>query len=117
MSDQEVPRRRRERGMDPHRYQPEPTLTAAEAADRAGLDFETAQRFNRALGFPDVDDSAREFSERDVEALASLKAILELGIPMHELIAVVRVYGQSFAAIADAETRVFDAYVVEPLLT
>lgn len=116
MSDEPNPRSRRQRGMDPHRYQPEPTLTAAEAAERAGLDFDAAQRFNRALGFPDVDESAREFSERDVEALASLKAILELGIPLQELVSVVRVYGQSFAAIADAETRLFNDYFVAPLL-
>ena len=105
------------RGMDPHRYQPEPTLTAGEIAERAGLDFDTAQRFNRALGFADVDESAREFSERDAEVLGSLKSLLDLGIPLPELIAVARVYGQSLAAIADAETRLFNDHLVAPLLT
>lgn len=117
MSDESVPPPIPQRGLDPHRYQPEPTLTAAETAARAGLDFDTAQRFNRALGFPDVEESAREFSERDVEALASLKAVLDLGIPLQELVSVVRVYGQSFAAIADAETRLFNDYFVAPLLS
>ncbi len=102
--------------MDPHRYQPEPTLTAEEAAAKSGLDFETAQRFNRALGFPDVAPTAQEFSERDVEVLSSLKALLDLGIPVQELIAVTRVYGQSLAAIADAETRLFNDYFVKPLV-
>lgn len=108
--------RDRGRGMDPHRYQPEATLNAVEVAERAGLDYEVAQKFNRALGFPDVDESAIEFSDRDVHALSSLKALMDLGIPLTELIAVVRVYGQSFAAIADAETRVFNDHVVAPLL-
>lgn len=107
---------RRGRGMDPHRYQPEPTLTAGETSAKAGLTFEVTQKLNRALGFPDVAESAREFSERDVEVLASLKAILDLGIPLQELIAVARVYGQSLAAIADAETRLFNDHLVGPLL-
>ena len=104
------------RGLDPHRYEPEPTLNAVQVAERAGLEYEVAQKFNRALGFPDVDDDAIEFSERDVQALASLKALLDLGIPVQELVSVVRVYGQSFAAIADAETRIFNDHFVGPLL-
>lgn len=102
--------------IDPYRFQPKPTLTAAEVATAAGVDYPMAQRINRALGFPDADDSEKQFSERDVEVLKNLKTMMDVGIPLPELISVARVYGQSLAAIADAETRLFSNHMVAPLV-
>jgi adenylate cyclase len=74
-----------------------------------------AQRLNRALGFPDVEESDVQFGERDIEVLKNMKMMMDVGIPLHDLISVARVYGQSLAAIADAETRLFNEYMVAPL--
>ena len=102
--------------IDPYRFRPAPTLTGVEVSERAGVDYETAQRVNRALGFPDVDPSERLFDERDVEVLKNVKSLMDLGIPLQDVISVSRVYGQSLAAIADAETRLFNDHLVAPLL-
>ena len=104
-----------DRPLDPYRWQPEPTLTPVEVAQMAGMPYEDAKRLNRALGFPDVEDDIAHFNERGAEVLTGLKALHDVGIPFEELISVARVYGQSLAAIADAETRLFQKYLVDPL--
>lgn len=102
--------------LDPYAFRPEPTLSGEEVAAKAGVDFEFARRVNRALGFPDAEPAEVLFEERDAEVLASVKSLLDLGIPLQELISVARVYGYSLAAIADAETRLFNDYLVAPLV-
>lgn len=102
--------------IDPYRYRPRPTLTAAQAADEAGIDYEVARRVNRALGLPDIEDSSIEFGAQDVEVLQTLKLLIEAGVPLDELLSVARVYGQSMARLADAETRIFQRHFVDPLL-
>jgi adenylate cyclase len=104
-----------DRQLDPYRFQPEPTMSAIEVAKAADMDYEDAQRLNRALGFPDVDEDDVQFNERDVGVLKGLKAMLGMGIPFPDLIAVARVYGHALAGMADAETRLFRKYLVEPL--
>lgn len=112
---EQQPARPPDRAIDPYRFQPEPTMTAVDVARQAGMDYEMAQRLNRALGFPDVDETTVQFNDRDVDVLRGLKTLVDMGIPFNELISVARVYGQSLAAIADAETRLFRKYLVEPL--
>lgn len=102
--------------LDPYRFRLPPKYTGPEIASRAGLAFETSQRIWRALGFPDLDESVVEFDDRDVEALTALKAILDTGVPLEELLAVARVYGQALSRIADAETRIFRKHFIDPLL-
>ena len=102
--------------LDPYRFRPSPTLSGEEVAAKAGVDFEFAQRVNRALGFPDAEPSQVLFDERDAQVLANVKALLDLGIPLQDLISVARVYGQSLSAIADAETRLFNDHLVAPLV-
>ncbi len=101
--------------VDPARFAPEPSLTAVEVAEKAGVDLEIARRFTRAVGFPAIDESEVAFSDRDVEMLRVLRELLATGTPLDELVAVARVLGQAFARIADIESRVFVSHVVEPL--
>jgi adenylate cyclase len=101
--------------INPYRYRPEPTLTGPEAAEKAGIDYDIAKRLNRALGMPEIDDRSVEFGERDVEVLQILKEMISAGVPLDDVIAVARVYGQSFARIADAETRLFRNHFVIPM--
>jgi adenylate cyclase len=102
--------------IDPYRFRPEPTMTGPEVAAKVGLDYETSRRIWRALGFPELDEAMVEFDDRDAEALAALKAILDTGMPIEDLLSVTRVYGQALSRMADAETRVFRKQFIEPLL-
>lgn len=103
--------------LDPYRFRPQPTMTAAEAAAKAGLDLDTARKFNRALGLPEIEGSTVDFDERDVEVLRVVKTLAETGIPKRDLITVARIYGQALARIADAETRVFKEHLLDALVS
>lgn len=90
-------------------------MTGPEAAAKAGVDYDVALRLNRALGLPEFDETSIEFGDRDVEVLRILKEMVSAGVPLDDVIAVTRVYGQSFARIADAETRLFRDHFVAPM--
>ena len=98
------------------RFTPTPTLSAQQVAARAGFDLELARRVWRALGMPEAGDDEVLFEERDAEALGALRGILELGVPVEELLAIARLYGQAMSRIADAETRMFLERVVAPAM-
>src|SRR3954470_5420558 len=49
------------------------TLTAEEAAEKAGCEVGFVRRHRRALGLPLNEDDGRAFSEEDVEALEDMK--------------------------------------------
>jgi adenylate cyclase len=93
--------------FDPDRFRDEPSMTARQVAERAGVDLETAKRTWRALGFPDADDDEVAFDERDLDSLRSLSALVSFGFPIEDLITMARTYGQAMSRIADAETRLF----------
>ncbi len=101
--------------LDPYRFRPTPTLTQAEAAKRAGVEVDVATRFWRALGLPELEDDAIGFDDADVGALTLVREIAEAGVSVEDLLAIARVYGQSMARIADAETRVFNRGFIGPL--
>jgi adenylate cyclase len=101
--------------LDPYSFRDKPYLTGPEAAEKAGVDYETARRLRRAMGLPEVADDDVEFDDRDVEAVALMKRLNEFGVPLDDLINVARVYGQAYGRIADAETRVFRETFVKPL--
>jgi adenylate cyclase len=102
--------------LDPYRFRDKPSLTGPEAAEKAGIDYETALRFQRAMGLPEIDEESVEFDDLDVEALRVLKRLNEWGVSLEDLINVARVYGQAFSRVADAETHVFRKQFVEPLV-
>lgn len=101
--------------IDVRRLGPEPYLTGPEVARRAGIDYEFAKRGFRALGFPDLSADAMAFDDRDVEALAALKAILDMGFSEEEVITLGRTFGLALSRIADAEVRVFRKLFLTPL--
>lgn len=110
------PRSPSEAVLDPYRFRLEPTMTGPEVAGKAGLEYETARRIWRALGFPELDETMVEFDDRDAEALGALKHILDVGLSLEDLLSMARVYGQALSRIADAETRVFRKRFIEPFL-
>jgi adenylate cyclase len=102
--------------LDPYRFRDKPYLTGREAAEKAGVDYETARQLRRAMGMPEIGEDDVEFDDLDVEVLLVLKRLHEWGVPLGDLLDVARVYGQAFMRIADAETHVFKERFVQPLL-
>ncbi|HWC31755.1 MAG TPA: adenylate cyclase regulatory domain-containing protein [Actinomycetota bacterium] len=94
----------------------EPRHSGADVAERSGLDLETARRIRRALGMPDAADDEVLYDDDDVEAMAALRSILDLGFPLHDVLTVTRAYGTALARVADAETRLFRERVLEPMV-
>lgn len=79
-------------------------LNRIEVADRAGIDLEQAAQFWRALGFPDVSDDERMFTEADVEVLSRISQLMKLGVIAPDLaLQIARVIGRSTAQIAAAQ--------------
>jgi adenylate cyclase len=101
--------------INPDAFGPEPTLTAVEATEKAGVDLELARRFTLAVGLPAFDENEIAFSERDVEMLKVIRELFSTGIPPEQFVAVARVAGQAFSRIADIESRIFVSHVVDPL--
>src|SRR4051812_13679729 len=58
----------------------ERTLSAKEAAERAGVSVDFVKRHRRALGLPQTDDEGGGFSEDDVRMLEDLKKFLDAGL-------------------------------------
>jgi adenylate cyclase len=77
------------------------TYTAAQVAERAGMDREESRALWRALGFAVVEDGAAVFTESDVEALKIVKDLRACGFEDDALIsAMTRLFGQTFSRLA-----------------
>ena len=77
--------------------------TPVELAEKVGMPRELSKRFWRAMGFPDVPDDERVFTDVDADALATVQAMLTLGLTNVDVaIQLTRVIGSSQARIAEA---------------
>jgi adenylate cyclase len=77
-----------------------------DVAEAVGVPPERGKRIWRALGFADVDENARVFTEQDIEALRAFNGLVESGkIAPEEEIAHVRAIGQSMSRLADWQVR------------
>ncbi len=78
-----------------------PRLTSEEVAQAAGVPVEDARRLWRALGFPDVGDSAA-FTDADLAALTTITSTVEHGaIDFDTAVRLTRAVGQTVARLAD----------------
>jgi adenylate cyclase len=95
---------------------PEPTggYTLEEAARDTGLEPALIERIYSTVGFNL--HSLEHVREDDLQFLRCVAAVLAAGFPLVAFLQLVRVYGQSIAQVADAEVRLFDLYVHEPLM-
>jgi adenylate cyclase len=90
----------------------QPTLTAREVADSAGIPLEVLADIRRALGVATPDPDERAFDETDLQSISQIRALLEAGIPRETLLAVVRVLGVGMARYAEAVRDMFvEAFV------
>ncbi len=76
----------------------------SEVADLTGVELDKLERFWRALGFANVDDDDRAFTDLDLEAVRLFQAMQALGAAETETaLQLARVIGSSMARIAEAE--------------
>jgi len=76
--------------------------TRQQVAERAGVDVEQARLLWRALGFADVGEDEVAFTDRDVEALHTVDALVRSGvIDSSAEIGVTRAMGQSLSRLAN----------------
>ena len=82
----------------------EQRYTAADVATMAAVEQDLADRFWRALGFPDVAEDQRVFTEADARMLAAAGAMIAQGVSHPEdALQVTRVMGLSLARVAEAQ--------------
>ena len=93
---------------DAHRY------SAAEIAEKSGLEPEFLARLLQALGAPIPDDDDRVFGEADIEAAKRAKAFLDAGLPEDGLLETSRIIGISMANLADANRDLVGQVFTEP---
>ena len=89
-------------------------LTAAEVAERAGIDIDLVRWLRQALGLPLPDGEERVFTVDDVEAAKRIKAQLEAGLPGDGILEVSRVLGISMAQVAAASRTLVGEAVLNP---
>ena len=91
----------------------EARYTAQELSARAGIERELARRFWRALGYTDVSDDDRIFTDADVRALETLVRFMQTGVSADVTVQQARVYGSSLARIAEATVTSLEARIEE----
>ena len=90
--------------------------TRAELVEKVGFDLDEARRYWRALGFPDTADDDRALTDSDVEALRTLKQLIDQGVVDPDVaMQLARVFGQSLSRMADSQVSTIRTRVEEPL--
>lgn len=83
-----------------------PRYTQRQVADLTGFPLELLRRFWRALGFLDVEEDERVFTDMDIEALRLFQEILASGLSdVESSVRLARVIGSSMARIAAAQVE------------
>jgi adenylate cyclase len=90
--------------------------TRREVAERADVTIENARQLWRALGFADVDDDTkRAFTDRDVEALRTVRLLMDKGIIDEDTqVAMTRAMGQSLGRLAEWQVSAITSSLTDP---
>jgi adenylate cyclase len=88
--------------------------TIEEAAKEVDLEPALVERIWSSLGLPP--GGADRLTDADVQALRYVSSVVDAGFPLAAFLQLARVYGQALSRIADTETRLFHAYVHEPMI-
>jgi adenylate cyclase len=77
-------------------------LTSSQVTDAVGIPMYKARRYWRALGFANVPDGEREFTNADVEALSTLRSLVTDGVlDEHQTVELMRTVGRAAARLAN----------------
>jgi len=92
-----------------------PRYSAREIAERSGLGLELALAFRAALGIPYGDElDERVGTEADLDAAVRMKAILDAGFPVEEMLRNARVVGMATARVAEANRELVVRNLTSP---
>jgi adenylate cyclase len=84
-----------------------PRFSSRELAERADVDLEVLERWNRALGISNPDPDEQVLGDADREAANRLKQFRDLGLPEEEMMQVARTIGMAMARIAQSNRELF----------
>lgn len=88
--------------------------TAAEVAERAGLDPGFLRRQRKALGMALVDDDVPAYGDPDIEAAERIRVLREAGVPDDGILEIARLLGMTMSQLAAANRRlVAESFVRE----
>src|SRR5437763_5505064 len=90
------------------------SLTAEEAAEKAGVPVDLVTRHRRALGLPISEDDGASFSEEDVEAIKDLKRFLDAGLDEEGVLDATRVVGESMSRVARTIAQLTASSLLRP---
>ena len=86
--------------------------TRAETTSRTGVPVDIARRLWRAMGFPDVGEGPRAFTDADLAALSRVAALVDDGVIDEELaVRITRAMGQQLARLAEWQVEVVADYL------
>jgi adenylate cyclase len=88
--------------------------TAAEVAEKAGLDRDFLLRLRRALGAPIPADDDRVYTDGDIEAAKRAQLFLDAGLPEDGVLETSRIIGISMANLADANRDMVGEVFTQP---
>jgi adenylate cyclase len=87
--------------------------TAAEAAERSGLDENFLIRDRLAIGLSCPEPAERVFSDDEIAAFTGVRMLLEAGLPEERMLDLARVVGQSTRRSAEAVLQIFGEQFLE----
>jgi adenylate cyclase len=93
------------------------SLTADEAAEKAGVSVDFVHRHRRALGLPQNDDNGGAFSDEDVEALEDVRRFIDAGLDEEGIEDVTRVVGESMSRVARSVAELTASSLLKPGVT
>jgi adenylate cyclase len=91
-----------------------PRYTAAEVAERAGLELDFLLRSQRNLGLPVPDPDEKAFGDDDVQAALRLRALRDAGLPEDGMNEIARVLGVAMSQVAAANRSLIAETMVKP---
>jgi adenylate cyclase len=88
--------------------------TRDELIERAGFDSDRAKKLWQAMGFPQAEDDARAFTDKDLRALEVAKELQDSGLVDERLMLVLaRAMAQTISRLADAHVAAYVDYLTE----
>ncbi len=85
-----------------------PRYTPGQVYGRTGTAEDVARQLWRAMGFPQIPPDEAQLTDRDVEALAEVQALLDAGVDLGLAIRHARVMSQALATVAAAQVETLE---------